>query len=895
MPIYESSRKRILYKTSHNRLFVYNRCVLQKYKNYPHNMVVVITCSYYGYLLLLWPCFLVCAYDPCIQLPTSAGPTTFDFPLCGNGVLDPGEVCDDGSTQQGADGCNAWCTGFNKMTKTCTLAGQNLFYATNTPSKRCLNTMLSSTSFSPSQATFCNLNALGVSPDGSYLIVADGGLLVRLDLFTDNIMNSLSFLPATLNTNAFNRFCFLFILDDLDTVVAYECAQQKIVVFVNGGNQYSVPASLPFNPTFRARAYLNQGNGNILIAGTPSFSLGASPTSNYVLPCIQLYSFNTSSMEGEIVASIDCIAYNVIENGIIYPSFSLQGMVPYQVTLENCPALMNSVGCYVIYMDRSDMQILKAYVSSNGGTDIQFSVSTDNTANVLGSPLVFRSLAHQMTYSLTGNCFTAQNTVVAPVSKRVPPMTALGNTCGLLPFNPPTSAPCSMPLNNPFITNVASSSYLLPLGLSSKLQHQNLLQIFSNDTAGGGLPLYRQILDNMHNGTVPIDFVELPTTLDILYITQTTIGLISTKGIVFMDLSNPGFCRATQAILCPPGFFGSVGTVCKPCTVADQSVSAQIQCIGFSEGEVDRRRRRRNLLLTSSSSLQSPPYSQVGLIVDQSVTKIQMDMLTSYYLVAKGFPCGFDSSAMTAHQPYNLQADYSLAQVQPPARQLIPELVSQATTRNFIDYTQLVADEYLVEWSSSNTTILYALSTPSSVIVNVTEELFTSITSNNPLCGLSPVVTVLLDDSPCRFLINRDFHRIWLPCAIQVISSSSSLSNSTNNGGRHLLQQQQGVNSGIATENSQFTFMSSTSVSYGSQSPSTGGGGSGTRAGDGNNNNSNSNNGSFIVIALGIGAGIIIVILLLIIIYYCLFISGKHHHYHYNNNVPTQEENFKLA
>ena len=165
--------------------------------------------------------------------------------------------------------------------------------------------------------------------------------------------------------------------------------------------------------------------------------------------------------QGALLGSIDCVAYNVVENGNIYPSFSLDGMVPYQVTMEPCPAQMNAAQCYAVYMQRSDMQILKAFMAVEGGLDVQFTVSTDERANVLGAPLVVGSQATQNTYSLTGNCFTLQNTALSPVMKKVPPMMALGNTCGLLPFTP-AAASCSTPLNNPFITEIAASSYLLP-------------------------------------------------------------------------------------------------------------------------------------------------------------------------------------------------------------------------------------------------------------------------------------------------------------------------------------------------------------------------------------------------------------------------------------------------
>ena len=47
--------------------------------------------------------------------------------------------------------------------------------------------------------------------------------------------------------------------------------------------------------------------------------------------CAQVYALNTTDWKGSVIASLDCVAYNVVENGIVYPSFSLDGMVPYQV------------------------------------------------------------------------------------------------------------------------------------------------------------------------------------------------------------------------------------------------------------------------------------------------------------------------------------------------------------------------------------------------------------------------------------------------------------------------------------------------------------------------------------------------------------------------------------
>lgn len=258
--------------------------------------------------------------DPCIPLPSPGGPTEQDLPFCGNGVIDPGEVCDDGN-RAGGDGCNAWCSAFDRMTRACTLAGQNYYYAAQASSPKCLSMMLSASTFSASEAYFCDLNAVAASPDGSFILVADGGLLVRVELFTDSVMNSLSIFPATI-TYPFKRFCSLFIMEDGDTVVAHECQEQSVVIFTAGGTQFSKPASLPFHaPSMKSRALLQ--DGQILYAGLDPDV------------CVKLFAFNISSMYGTVLANVGCTGYNVIENGIVYPSFSLDGMVPYQV----CPLL----------------------------------------------------------------------------------------------------------------------------------------------------------------------------------------------------------------------------------------------------------------------------------------------------------------------------------------------------------------------------------------------------------------------------------------------------------------------------------------------------------------------------------------------------------------------------
>ncbi len=53
-------------------------------------------------------CSGICTLEPGYACPT-AGAACIDLWVCGNGIVDPGEVCDDGNTVAG-DGCSATCT-----------------------------------------------------------------------------------------------------------------------------------------------------------------------------------------------------------------------------------------------------------------------------------------------------------------------------------------------------------------------------------------------------------------------------------------------------------------------------------------------------------------------------------------------------------------------------------------------------------------------------------------------------------------------------------------------------------------------------------------------------------------------------------------------------------------
>ena len=197
---------------------------------------------------------------------------------------------------------------------------------------------------------------------------------------------------------------------------------------------------------------------------------------------------------------------------------------------------------------------------------------------------------------------------------KVPLPATLGNLCKR---TPQLGVQCTTPLNNPFITDVLTSPVLLPGGLSATHTHSDLSTIFSatcvplaNVTTAGPL-LYETTLTNVYGNTTQVDFVELAGTLGIVYVTRTTVGLISTKRILFQDRDKPGYVRATNLIYCPPAYFGFVGSTCAPCNDIEAggyyvSVAWQIQCAVTS---------------VDDGGMVSEPYETLTIVASKNVTQ----------------------------------------------------------------------------------------------------------------------------------------------------------------------------------------------------------------------------------------------------------------------------------
>jgi len=640
-----------------------------------------------------------------------------EYPLCGNGFLDPGEVCDDGNVIDG-DGCNSWCNMFDGLTGTCTIAGRNTKCSSGSP---ILDV------FDPVQSTFCDLTALDIHPNASYLVLADNNKILRYDLFTDVTKNSLYTLPVNQKNKIFTRISSLVLFPDDLSVLTWEPTSSSNELFLidkYGNNGFSIAKfSLTLEPLIASpstplpKLFLIPDSRDILMAARPKQS--NTQTSNaFLQDCVYMYKIsiptyttiqydNVYSETGlRPFAKIPCLVYNALdENNVKIPTYTMVDMVPQYFRYDSCmhPHIF-LMKCFILYLQRNDMHFVEVHIPSESGIDLAYRIHQGNfnMNNALGLP--FKKQGKQnlknMEYTLQGSCFSIQNKIYSPEKKIMTPPTSLANAC---PSEDLSVVDCYTPFNNPFITNVVSSPNLIPEGLSIQNTHRELSKIFSeticNDTilqvsqpvspSFSGAMFYRDILRDQWLNTLPVDFVPIPTTHDIIYITPTTIGLITTKQSFVFDVKNKGYCKPTDIIYCPPGYFGSVqyGT-CHLCNSTSSpgyqtSVAWQVRCAYDFV---------RKAGTTSANSipafLKSTPvtdtFERYVAVMSKSVE--QSHLLDSICLYAALFnkTCPDPKrSDLTPKQQFNVQADLEDSQFNFSSGKpnLIPCLIKQAENR----------------------------------------------------------------------------------------------------------------------------------------------------------------------------------------------------------------------
>ena len=713
------------------------------------------------------------ASDPCLEsvFTTPQAPSENDLPLCGNGVLDTDEVCDDGNRVSG-DGCNAYCSAFDAMTTACTLAGQISSCPFNRPQIQ-----------TPSQSIFCDLRAVDAGPLGNYIIVADYSTLLRYDLFTDNVHNSITVMPASA-TFHITPICSLAITIHDESILIHECSQIVRMVSSNGFTATSLadlqdilkPALVPFH------AYYDKIQGSVIIAGEPVITTPSS--------CVQLWSVDRQQQQPTIMmmASIPCVVYQVLDTslGITYPSYSIVGMRPTRINKDSCPLAMQKTAasaasssssfCYAIIMQRDDMVVFTAYVNVQGGMDRAYSVSTNLFDNALGVPITRTPLNSTTTYTSQGSCFKAESKLLTK-SNRSPPLITLGNACRQAAA---LGLQCTTPLNNPFVTDIMSSPYLLPKGLSVTHTHNDLTAIFSTTSSSTTFPnisagpvMYKNILQNTFANTTPIDFVALPQNGDIIYITSTSIGLISTKRTTLYDRLNQGYCRATNLLFCPPGNFGSIGSTCTPCTntrhpLYGRSVAWQVMCAALPTTSPSQRR-----LLSSTAASVTKPYVRFSIFLStcDSNTKLMEDTLHNAitdYTQNKGLlPPPRSTNFLSPMQQSNSYADL-VATTTTTGATFIETLISDASITNkrslFKNTSSTNGCEYI------STMLSYADNQPLITSLSLSPQ----PSSNATLCA-----------SNTR-LLQKDFLRGFATCSV-----NNNNDNNTSNTNNNTSQQQQ--------------------------------------------------------------------------------------------------------
>lgn len=641
-------------------------------------------------------------------------PSAGTNPTCGDGVIQPGEVCDDGN-RRGGDGCNAWCSGFDRMTAPCTMAGRGsvLCKAGETTSRSI-----------PALSTFCDLTTIAVSGNTAYF--ADGGALFEYELMTDTAPAQVirQFASTTGQSNNFQRFCG--ILPSADGVVAHECRSQALWLFPNpratsGTKKLQDLSALlvPVQDGGYSKSHFDPETGRLLVVGRLATTAGGYCMGVYAAPL-------DDALPVQLVTKIPCLLMGRSQlevDDLQNPSYDATGMIPDQVAYEPCPPGTGGGSCYVVRAARADMHrvavyipVAKARAALAAGSTVpipvlKYRVSTDAFYGIVHAGSFRRQGADaRSVYSLEGPC------LYYDAGDGMSPRVALGESCTLAEAN---GWECSTPLKNAFTTDVTSSPFLLPGKYSASLTAAELREVYAEDTlpqftSQGGVSvksLFQQLMENVYDQTRPVDFAELPGTRDLIYITRTAIHFISTKGFILQDYRSVPYCIPHPAVLCPTGYYGGVGGACTPCPTGSTGVAGrvmtvpeQIQCVARASSSGGSRR-----LL---SNLQTPPSVTFSSRVSKSVTSAEFRLAVCRLLAVRGQPCA--SAASTGDEALRVAANMDADGQQTTSESLHTQLIKAAALNEAkpIKKAEIIDSDMSEEhfsWVSGETALLDAL------------------------------------------------------------------------------------------------------------------------------------------------------------------------------------------
>ena len=566
-------------------------------------------------LLILLPATLACFYEPA---PVPLAPA--ELPRCGNGILDPGELCDDGNRLDG-DGCSSWCTAYDKYSRTCTLAGSS-----------CSTSR--STAASPSRARFCNLQSIDTGPNGTYVVLADGAFLYHYELFLNGEQDrAVTLLPFT-NAQPYGSFCLVRVLQDTEQVLAHDCQSQQLLLADKQGTTVSLLADL--SPHIRNTSRFT----GLLLPKQQLFILAGLARDNQ--NCITTWQVDVATGQTQQLQPVPCMAYNVRVEGSTErtTALNLQSFVPTAIAQAPCLADMPTAQCFVLTARReADLQAVRVYMPVEGGSDLAYVASTDQWANALGDQ-VTRPSNNNMLYSARGTCFTARDTTT--LGAKSPKPIRLGTGCPLTY----QGLDCAMPLNNHFTTEVSNPTSLLSDPVAGT--HAQLAQGYDTATQ------YQAAIRAAWGGITPVDFVELPITRDIVYITQTSVGYLSSKGITLFDKLAPGYCRAHDMVQCPPGLYASVGEPCRPCAEPQTTVAYQVWCA-------------------------NQPYVHFSAVVDPLFTLDELHTALCKFAHIKGQQCAPNLGSISPMLPLDAGAQQFLVEYNTQDLSLLLALANSST------------------------------------------------------------------------------------------------------------------------------------------------------------------------------------------------------------------------
>jgi hypothetical protein len=204
------------------------------------------------------------------------------------------------------------------------------------------------------QVQFCNLRAVDTALDGSYVVLADGGTLLRFDLLTDESRGNIRQLEASIDHVFSKNICSVAVLEPDSTIVMHDCGTQQLFVAM-GGDGSHVQMVADWSDVFSKvrlgasdapdanltltyqddafKAYYNKKTRTAVVAGT----LLHTEDGIAAVQLVNISAFNNFFVTGSTanMAVIPRTAYNVWEGGgIKRASMDMEGMQPRAVLYE---------------------------------------------------------------------------------------------------------------------------------------------------------------------------------------------------------------------------------------------------------------------------------------------------------------------------------------------------------------------------------------------------------------------------------------------------------------------------------------------------------------------------------------------------------------------------------